>query len=199
MTAPGLFLRAPRRAARLAAFLAACLGAFLGAAAPAAAQATLTNPVHQFVKAHLDHAQALSIQENREYCGYIGRATDGALVASKATPGYEASCSPVAPIGPDFRPIASYHTHGSYLPAYDNETPSVQDLQSDFSEGVDGYVATPGGRFWWISVRDRRAYMLCDRGCLRKDPNFQPCPGYAPAKTYTLPELRARARRSSAC
>lgn len=169
----------------------------VAAASPGGAQPTLANPAHRFVMAHLDAAQALSIRENREYCGYVGLTADGALTATKAAPGYEASCAPSAPISPNFRVIASYHTHGSYSPAYDNETPSVQDLTSDFAEGIDGYVATPGGRFWWISVRDRRAYMLCGRGCLRKDPNFQPCAAYAPRKTYTLPELRARARTSA--
>ena len=44
--------------------------------------------------------------------------------------------------------VATFHTHGSYSPEFENELPSLSDVLGDFSQRIDGYVATPAGRVW---------------------------------------------------
>ncbi len=92
-------------------------------------------------------------------------------------------------------PLASFHTHGSHSSDYDSEVPSLTDIQSDISSQTDGYVSTPGGRFWHIDWRKQRAQMVCGEGCLPQDPNYTPCPADALAQQYTLADLNRRARQ----
>lgn len=138
------------------------------AVSPALAQSAEENALIRRVFAEL---QPISIRENVEYCGYVGFSADGRLIASRATRGDEGSC-----LADDPRDIevitASYHTHGSYSPDYYNEVPSGDDMEGDEEEGIDGWVATPGGRLWYIDTEDMIARQVCGIGCLASDPRF---------------------------
>jgi hypothetical protein len=126
-----------------------------------------------FAKEILAAIQVRSILEDREYCGYIARGPDGRLTATKPRRGKYNSCDLGSP--PPFqRIIASYHTHASYDAGSINEIPSLQDLMSDIAARTDGYISTPGGRFWFSDHRAREVRLLCGPGCLPQDPVFRP-------------------------
>lgn len=73
----------------------------------------------EFAKQTLQGLQKRSIDQNREYCGYLGLETDGSLWASQATPGEEGSCWSKRP-PKRIKVTASYHTHAAYSAAYDS-------------------------------------------------------------------------------
>ncbi len=66
----------------------------------------------------------------------------------------------------------SYHTHAAFSTDYNSEMPSGVDMEGDEDEGIDGWVATPGGRFWYIDTTDMITRQICGIGCLPADPNF---------------------------
>lgn len=116
--------------------------------------------------------QALSIRENREYCGVLLRQPDGKLISSKAFRGRKARCNVRRiPGGADV--VASYHTHGAFLVGYDNEVPSLLDLEVEVEWAIDGYVSTPGGRFWHVDGRRGTIHLICGPGCMPSDPRYQ--------------------------
>ncbi len=119
----------------------------------------------------LSALQQPSFDQNREFCGYIGLDFDGNLIASKATPGTVDSCLADDPVEIEVI-FASYHTHGAFSEDYFNEVPSGEDMESDEEEGIDGYVATPGGRLWYIDTEVMVASQICGIGCLPADPDF---------------------------
>jgi hypothetical protein len=45
-------------------------------------------------------------------------------------------------------------------------------MEGDEEEGIDGWVATPGGRLWHIDTEDMVTYQVCGIGCLPSDPRF---------------------------
>ncbi|MEM8798336.1 MAG: DUF4329 domain-containing protein [Pseudomonadota bacterium] len=152
----------------------------------------LPDPVDRFAASILNKIQAQSIREGVEYCGFIGYNRRGELSATDPKRGSSSNCFP-----PFFKPwgfdaIASYHTHGSYHPQADTEVPSVRDLESDFDDGIDGYVATPGGRLWVNILREGQTVKLCGRNCLTSDPLFDECAARRPEPTYTLRDLIVR-------
>ncbi len=144
-----------------------------------------------YIKAALNALQPRSIAENREYCGYFGLDPAGNFMISTPNRGDESGCLPEQP-PQSMTPIASYHTHAAYEADYDSEVPSTNDLIGDISEGVDGYIVTPGGRLWFNNARARTAIMLCDLGCLIADPAFLPDLGSPVQNQYTLAELEQR-------
>jgi len=123
------------------------------------------------VKSIFETLQQTSIMENVEYCGYLGFNVDGQLIHSPPTRGDEGSCLSDDPVHIDVI-TASYHTHGAHSPDYFNEVPSGADMEGDADEGIDGYVATPGGRLWYIDTVDMTASQLCGIGCLPMDAAF---------------------------
>ncbi len=144
-----------------------------------------------YIKTRLNVLQRRSITENREYCGYLGLTPAGDFAISPPQRGSLDGCTPDTP--PDgLSLLASYHTHAAYSPDYDSEAPSVDDLIGDIGEGVNGYVATPGGRLWYNDASARQAILLCGAGCLAADPAFQPDPAYPVFSPLTLAALRAR-------
>lgn len=148
----------------LSAALAACF------AFPVLANDAPTDEV-ALVKEMFAKIQPLSIEGNVEYCGEIGFDADGVLKISEPAKGEEASCLP--PVDQSIVVVtASYHTHGAYSPDYFNEVPSVTDIEADEEEGIDGYVATPGGRLWYVDTTDMEVSQLCGLGCLFSDPDF---------------------------
>lgn len=132
--------------------------------------------------------QPISFRENVEYCGYIGLDDDGRLVASRPTRGDESSCLADDPT--EISVItASYHTHGAYSPDYYNEVPSGDDMEGDEEEGIDGWVATPGGRLWYIDTEDMITFQVCGIGCLPSDPRFVPGDMGQIAQSYSYRDL----------
>ncbi|MEO0851346.1 MAG: DUF4329 domain-containing protein, partial [Pseudomonadota bacterium] len=70
-----------------------------------------------------------------------------------------------------------------------HEVPSVSDMEGDADEGIDGYVATPGGRLWYIDTEDMVTYQICGRGCLPQDPAFTAFPDGWIAESYSYDQL----------
>lgn len=143
----------------------------------------------RLVKKVLAHAQELSFKNNREYCGYIVIKEDGKLTNTPLTKGRKASCL-AEDFPEEWTPIASFHTHGAHVDGESFETPSYGDAEGDEEEGVDGYVATPGGRLWYIDSQDLEISLLCDLDCLPSDPRFNEHPDDVPPDFFTYDELR---------
>lgn len=166
----------------------------LAVATPSEAQqrSNLTHEVDRYAAAIFDRIQPRSIADNREYCGYIGVNGAGKLAATGPHRGRRDSCEPDEPPH-EFEILASYHTHGAYTQEADTEVPSLEDLAGDIEEGIDGYIATPGGRLWFNDARERRAFLLCGPGCVKWDRRFRECRAYPPGVEYTLGSLQRRA------
>ena len=148
-----------------------------------------TGDVDTFVKTVLDGLQPISIAESREYCGYIYETDDGGLATTPITRGGEDFCDLPEP---DDTTLASFHTHGGFSDKYDNEVPSIDDVTGDFDAGIDGYVATPGGRVWLIDYEAQIIRQICTALCITSDPDNDPeDAGFVP-QSFTLPELRTR-------
>ncbi len=113
----------------------------------------------------------ISIAANIEHCGYVGFTADGELAVSPPTPGDTSSCLADDPDNLELV-VASYHTHAAFSPDYSSELPSGTDMEGDEDEGIDGWVATPGGRLWYIDSTDMVTWQVCGIGCLPSDPEF---------------------------
>jgi hypothetical protein len=144
-------------------------------------------------RAILMELQPRSFAENREYCGYIGILPDGRHMATEVTRGRRDSCLSRGDESRFLEVTASFHTHAAFEWDADSEVPSVEDVLGDMEEGVDGYVATPGGRFWFIDGARGVARQICGLGCLGQDPDFVEGAAGPIAMQYTLEQLRARA------
>ena len=132
--------------------------------------------------------QLRSFETDREYCGYLMQYRNGELGFTEMIQGGYDGCTPYLPMGDSF-PIASMHTHGAYSKDVPAEFPTVLDMDSDRIENVNGYVATPGGRLWYIDSRAGTARQLCGIGCLPQDPDFRPGDDGLIAESYTYEEL----------
>ncbi|WP_152613033.1 DUF4329 domain-containing protein [Tateyamaria sp. ANG-S1] len=135
--------------------------------------------------------QVRSIDEGREYCGLIGVDASGDYVATTARRGTAISCLPPQGAGSDVTVLASYHTHAAYDPDYLTEIPSFDDMRTDIEDGTDGYIATPGGRLWYIDARAQEARLICGAGCLVSDVRFEEDPNFPVRNRYTLQDLSA--------
>lgn len=142
-----------------------------------------------FVAGLFNAIQPKSIAEQREYCGLIGMGRDGQFVATEPRRGKAASCLPPSPRWQNIQVIASYHTHGAADLEYFTEIPSFDDMRTDIEDGTDGYIATPGGRLWYVDARARVARQLCGPGCIVGDPNHVDDPDMFVQQSYTLQEL----------
>lgn len=148
--------------------------------------------VQAFARTQLNALQQQSFAEDIELCGIIFERSDGSLGSSPPRPGDEASCGIAYFDEPGMRPVASFHTHAAHNEKYDSEVPSLLDLESDVASGMDGYVATPGGRFWRVNAQAEEAIQICGPGCLAQDPQYKPCPALAPEPHYSRADLVAR-------
>jgi hypothetical protein len=146
------------------------------------------------VKKVFAQLQPISIKNNREYCGYIGYDGAGKLVASQATRGRRGSCRAKDPRNIETI-IASFHTHGAFSRGYYSEMPSQTDMDGDEEEGIDGWVATPGGRLWYIDTQDMVASQICSIGCLKMDANFEAGDMGKIASSYSYKGLVAKFER----
>lgn len=142
-----------------------------------------------FVSRLFNDIQPVSIADKREYCGLIGMGSDGQFVATKPRRGKSASCLPPSPKWQSIQIIASYHTHGAADLDYFTEIPSFDDMRTDIEDDTDGYIATPGGRFWYVDARARVARQLCGIGCITSDPAHVEDPDMIVQQTYTLQDL----------
>jgi hypothetical protein len=140
-------------------------------AAPSTVEASGQGEELALVTRILREIQLRSFAENRELCGYIGLSPSGEWVATPIMAGSEASC-PLPPIPADIRLAASFHTHSTYSPEYASEWPTTQDMLMDAETGIDGYIATPGGRLWHVDTDTMTVRQVCGRGCLPQDPNY---------------------------
>lgn len=157
-------------------------------ASPASAQSAAEVA---FARQVLAGIQGNSFDANREYCGIIGLDADGRLVASRPRKGRTDSCKPRDPRDAvEF--IASYHTHGGFDEWADSEVPSTDDVLADMEEGLDGYLATPGGRLWFIDGQQGIARQICGVGCMPSDPDFEPEVFGLVKQRYTLSDLDRR-------
>ena len=134
--------------------------------------------------------QAQSITERREYCGLIGVDATGQYVATPARRGGKSSCLPPMTAGAGSTVLASYHTHGAYDPDYLTEVPSFDDIRTDIEDDTDGYVATPGGRLWYVDARAQEARLICGAQCLVSDVRFEEDPAFPVLPRYSLDDLR---------
>ncbi|MCF2869603.1 DUF4329 domain-containing protein [Octadecabacter sp. G9-8] len=130
----------------------------------------------------------VSIRANVEYCGYVGFTAEGELAYSQPTRGDEGSCLSDDPDNLELI-TASYHTHGAHSPDYSSELPSGTDMEGDEDEGIDGWVATPGGRLWYIDTTDMITRQICGIGCLPSDPNFVSGESGIIEQSYSYDEL----------
>lgn len=134
-------------------------------------EATGSGPELRYVSGILTRLQRQSFAQNREFCGYIGVDDLGQWMTTPVMPGNEASC-PLPDIPAGMRLIASFHTHGTYSPYYASEWPTTQDMATDASDDIDGYISTPGGRLWHVDTDTMTVHEICGRGCLPQDPNY---------------------------
>lgn len=147
----------------------------------------------EFMAAFLADLQPRSFAKEREHCGFLGRDATGALVATEPLPGRRDSCELDWPH--DLEVIASYHTHGAFDFTYHNELPSETDMLSDQALGVNGWIATPGGRLWFVDSERMAAKQVCGVGCLPVAPGFYKAQAGDIAKRYTYDELVQRLGR----
>lgn len=145
----------------------------------------------EFVTALLTNLNALSVEFNREVCGYVLRRPGGPLEASKVSWGTNASCASLQ-IPPGYEVVSSWHTHAAWAPGYDGEVPSTIDVEGDMRMGVNGWLSTPGGRLWFINGQTGDMHQVCGRDCLPSDPGFFPEEHGPVEKRYTLHALRTR-------
>ena len=146
-----------------------------------------------FARQLLAGLQSNSIAANREYCGIIGLDQDNRLIASRARKGRRDSCQPRDPRNVA-EVIASFHTHAAFDEEFDSEVPSSDDILGDMEDGLDGYIATPGGRFWFIDGQTGSARQICGIACLPQDPDFEANLYGQIKQRYTLSELERRER-----
>lgn len=153
---------------------------------------TLTfEKLDRVAEAALGNAQDLSLENNREYCGYIAFDGEERLCFTAPLKGSVETCTPPE-VPDDWELIASYHTHGALNPNEPDvsyELPSSDDIRSDVSEGIDGYLSTPGDRFWFIDTEDEIVIMLGGVGYFQPDNFFEqdlPC---GPRAQHTFDEI----------
>ena len=105
---------------------------------------------HAAARNILNRVNPRSVDENREYGGYIFQNPDGSYSHTDPVRGGPASI--LLPFPEDVIPAgsvgrATYHTHAAFDPRYDNENFSSTDLNTNRALGYDGYLGTPAGRF----------------------------------------------------
>ena len=172
-------------------FAAALVWAVAGAAGAPAQNAAELSVARQA----LLQLQARSFAENLEYCGYVGRLPDGSLAVTEVTRGDEWSCLSRGDESRFVEIVASFHTHAAFDRTADSEVPSSGDMIGDIQEQVNGYVATPGGRLWFIDWQRRVARQICGLGCMGQDPDFIPGDAGPISQRYTLQDLQRREGR----
>jgi len=175
------------------AFAVIVIRALLNVKGPEDFEVTVTPAdVQAYARTPLSELQQRPFAGAVEPCGIIFEDSEGELGTTGLLEGERASCDIAYFDEPGMAPVASFHTHGAYGDEYDSEVPSVLDMESDINSRMDGYISTPGGRFWRIDWQARTAEQICGAGCLAQDPDYQPCPALDPKSEYTVSSLRQR-------
>lgn len=175
------------------AFVVIIVRALLNVKGPEDFEVTVTPAeVQAYARTQLSGLQERSFAGDVELCGIIFEDSEGELGTTGLLEGERASCDIAYFDEPGMAPVASFHTHGAYGDEYDSEVPSVLDMESDISSRMDGYISTPGGRFWRIDWQSRTAEQICGEGCLAQDPDYQACAAFEPDAEYTISSLRQR-------
>ncbi|MGR3492884.1 MAG: DUF4329 domain-containing protein [Shimia sp.] len=156
-------------------------------ALPALATAQSAEEI-EVAKATLSALQGPSFANGIEYCGYLAYDLNENLVATAAQAGDNESCLWDQDEG-DLLLVLSYHTHGEFNEDFSSEVPSVSDIEADEAEGIDGFVATPGGRLWYVDTDEMQVRQICGLGCLPQDPDFIPGNDGPIAEVYTYQEM----------
>ena len=146
-------------------------------------------------RAQLTKLQQRSFDEETEFCGLLAENARGEIVSRTVRVGDHESCDIAYFDVRTLYPLATYHTHAGYNTAYDSEVPSTIDIEGDIDSGMDGFVSTPGGRFWRIDAQSGTATQVCGEGCLPRDPRYRSCRGGEPEQSYTLATLEQRFSR----
>ncbi|MDN3645537.1 DUF4329 domain-containing protein [Pontixanthobacter aestiaquae] len=154
--------------------------------------------VEDFAREQLASLQRRSFSDDQELCAVIFEDSDGKLGTTRLVAGEQASCDIAYFDEPGMAPVASFHTHGAFSREYDSEVPSLLDMRSDIAARMDGYVSTPGGRFWRIDAQAGMAKLVCGEGCLPQDPSYVPCKADVIASSYSIEQLANREQEGSA-
>jgi len=113
-----------------------------------------------------------SINENREYGGMIYQNQDGTFSYTEPKQGTIDGVDPGGPasVPEGTKPVAYYHTHGGDDPQYDNENfsniydpidkESYGDIPYADANKIDGYLATPKGKFKYYSHTNQKVETL---------------------------------------
>ena len=109
----------------------------------------------------LNDINPTSILLNREFGGFVYRLPDGSFYYTAPYPGTAHSVR-VLPffviVPPGATATAGYHTHAAFDPRFRSEEFSQADINVSEALSIDGYLATPAGRFWYYDhVADQRA------------------------------------------
>lgn len=142
---------------------------------------------HQFAFEVFEELNARSVEVNLEYCGFMYFDAQGELRATPPEKGGSHSCLPIRPT--EGWVFASYHTHAAFDPNSLNEYPSEQDMEGDFANRQNGYIATPGGRMWFVDHEKQVARQLCGYRCLPFDRRYVETKLNRPKTAVTLPNL----------
>lgn len=146
--------------------------------------------VLKLVRTALSETQALSIEENVEYCGYIVETPDGILKVVGPARGDRFRCRTPLVYKPDVIVVA-FHTHGAIDRRARAEIPSSLDFDTVAQERVDAFIATPGGRFWHLDFETATARLLCGpENCLP----HQKIVAKSKEKEYAIPETLTKAQ-----
>ncbi|AHM02944.1 hypothetical protein roselon_00503 [Roseibacterium elongatum DSM 19469] len=149
----------------------------------------------EFMMGLMEAMNQLSVRFNREVCGFVLVDDAGNFSSTKVSWGGHASCASL-PLQQGATVVSSWHTHAAWARQYDNEVPSIQDVEGDMRMGVNGWVGTPGGRLWFVHGRSGTIRQVCGPDCLPSDPASVNEVHSAPNQTYTLDGLYARFGRS---
>lgn len=160
-------------------------------AAPAQAEPGHSAAERALVTALFTVLQPRSFALNVEFCGYVVRDAAGHLRLTGPVAGAAETCQAPWPEHAA-EVLASWHTHGGFDMEMWNELPSDRDMRADRMEGVDGWVATPGGRLWHIDGERMVAALLCGPRCLPWDPDYDPAATGVVGSRYSYWDLMER-------
>lgn len=102
-----------------------------------------------------------SVRENVEFGGAVYRNGDGTYSHTGYVRGTidSVAFNPYAITPEGKRTVAAFHTHGAYDPRYDNEHFSPADIRFQNYYQLDGYLATPAGRWWWYDYETDQIFL----------------------------------------
>jgi len=92
----------------------------------------------------------------------------------------------------DLTVTSSSHTHGPHDPDYTVEMLSDQDMLSNRSLAVEGWVATSGGRQWYVDLALIETRQACGTGSVPMAPGYESAGDGPVARHYRFDGLVVR-------